>query len=135
MLGCLVLKRQNTNLIANYIFTVMSKKKSAFSGIIYSTNPAFNIQGNKENEISKTPITKKQDLRVWLERKGGGKVVTVVKGYMGNPQTLEEIGKMLKAKCGTGGTVKDYEILIQGDNRDKVKLLAEAGYNAKNAGG
>ncbi len=111
----------------------MSKKKNSFSGIMYSTNLDFKMQ---EEESTRAPADKKQNLRVWLERKGGGKVVTVVKGYMGNPQTLEEIGKMLKTKCGTGGAVKDYEILIQGDNRDKVlKLLAEAGYNAKKAGG
>ena len=112
----------------------MSKKKTFSSGIMYSTNPDFKLTNEKEE--TEPPTTKKQDLRVWLERKGGGKIVTVVKGYMGNPQTLEEIGKMLKTKCGTGGAVKDYEILIQGDNRDKVlKLLAEAGYNAKKAGG
>ncbi len=111
----------------------MSKKKNSFSGIMYSTNPDFKMQ---EEESTPVQSDKKQNLRVWLERKGGGKVVTVVKGYMGNPQTLEEIGKMLKTKCGTGGAVKDYEILIQGDNRDKVlKLLAEAGYYAKKAGG
>ncbi len=111
----------------------MAKKKNFGSGIIYSTNPDFKPE---QEEINDAPVAKKQDLRVWIERKGGGKVVTVVKGYMGNPQTLEEIGKMLKSKCGTGGTVKDYEILIQGDNREKVlKFLSEAGYFAKKAGG
>lgn len=100
---------------------------------MYSTNPDFKI-----NEEEKTGISsvKTQNLRVWLERKGGGKVVTVIRDFVGHTKDLEALGKMLKTKCGTGGAVKDREILIQGDNRDKVlKLLAEKGYNAKKAGG
>ena len=112
----------------------MAKNKSNFSGIMYSTNPDFKIKD--EEETVHTPGIKTQDLRVWLERKGGGKVVTIVKGYKGHLKDMEALGKMLKSKCGTGGAVKDFEILIQGDNREKVlKWLAEAGYNAKKAGG
>src|SRR5437016_11040092 len=110
----------------------MKKNKSNTSGIVYSTNPGFQIK--QPDKIIQTPL--RQNLKVWLERKGGGKVVTVVRDFAGNNNDLEKLGKMLKAKCGTGGTVKDREILIQGDNRDKViKFLTEAGYAAKKAGG
>lgn len=110
----------------------MPKNKSTSSGIVYSTNPDFKIKSEKE--IISTP--KKQNLKVWLERKAGGKLLTVVKDFTGNQKDLEQIGKMLKTKCGTGGAVKDYEILIQGDHRNKViQILNEAGYNAKKAGG
>lgn len=114
----------------------MSNKNKGKSGVIYSTNP--NFQPAVENKIyhPSTLPPQQQDLRVWLERKGGGKVATVVKGFIGREDDLIELGRTLKSKCGVGGTAKDGEILIQGDHREKViALLIAAGFKAKKAGG
>lgn len=109
-------------------------KKSRASGIVYSTDPNFEYQ--TDDEEPETIIPAQQDLRVWLDRKGGGKVVTVVKGFVGTLGDMEALGKQLKTACGSGGTAKDYEILIQGDHRDKVVAwLQNKGYKAKKAGG
>lgn len=113
----------------------MSKKKlNDFGGLVYSTNPDFNL--NKEEEELTTPRPGEQQLKIWLERKGGGKVVTAIRGFNGREEDLDELARMLKSKCGVGGGAKDGEILIQGDHRDKVlNLLTQAGYKAKKAGG
>ncbi len=101
---------------------------------VYSTNP--NYKFNDEPEITETLAANQQNLKVWLDRLKGNKVVTAVRGFVGNDDDLKELGKMLKSKCGTGGTAKNNEILIQGDSRDKViDLLIKAGYQAKKAGG
>jgi translation initiation factor 1 len=111
----------------------MSKKKSAQSGIVYSTNPDFNYLNPQQS--SGDTKTNQQDLRVWLEYHGG-KAVTIVRNFIGNTDSLEKLGKELKIKCGVGGTVKDGDIIIQGNQREKVmKLLLEKGYKAKKAGG
>jgi len=97
----------------------MTKKHS---GIVYSTNSNF-IKPDQ------------QDLRVWKEYHGG-KAVTIVREYVGSATDLESLGKELKIKCGVGGTVKNGEIIIQGDQREKVmKLLEEKGFKVKKAGG
>lgn len=112
----------------------MSKKKNSVGGLVYSTNPDFKPQLHDE-EIN-TPSSSQQDLKIWLERKGGGKVVTVVKGFIGKEEDLDDLARMLKSKCGVGGGAKDGDILIQGDHRDKVlTLLIQQGYKAKKAGG
>jgi translation initiation factor 1 len=104
-------------------------------GIVYSTNPDFNFDSLDDIEAD-TPLPQQQNLKIWLERKGGNKVVTNIKGWSGKTSDLEALAKQLKTLCGTGGTVKDQEILIQGDFRDKILTwLIAQGYKAKKAGG
>ena len=111
----------------------MSKKNR--SGVVYSTDPGFEYSDTNDNEPD-TLLPGQQDLRIWLDRKGGGKVITVVKGFIGKNTDMESLGKQLKALCGSGGTVKDYEVQIQGDHRDKViTWLLSKGFKAKKAGG
>ncbi len=115
----------------------MAKKdKREREGVMYSTNPNFSFNFNEE-EKTETLAPSKQDLRVLLDKKQrAGKVVTLITGFVGSDDDLKELGKTLKSKCGVGGTVKDGEIMIQGEFRDKVMdLLAKAGYRAKKAGG
>lgn len=110
----------------------MSKKNH--SGIVYSTNPDFEFDSSDDEPETLSPS--QQDLRIWLDRKGGGKVITLVKGFIGTNTDLEALGKQLKSLCGTGGTVKDREVQIQGDHRDKViAWLVSKNYKAKKAGG
>ena len=113
----------------------MNKKNKNIEGVVYSTNPNFQFQtsGGEEQD---TLASNQQNLKVWLERHKAGKLATVVRGFIGKEEDLEILGKTLKQKCGTGGTVKDGEIMIQGDKRDQVlDLLIKAGYKAKKAGG
>lgn len=115
----------------------MSKKnKRDQRGMVYSTNPDFEF--NHEDESVETLPPQQQKLRVLIDRKQRkGKEVTLVTGFIGNEEDLKELGKMLKSKCGVGGTTKDGEILIQGNFRDKiVELLKAEGYsNTKPVGG
>jgi len=107
----------------------MAKKKK---GIVYSTNPDFQYQyEGLDEQDSLSP--NKQTLWVHFERKHrAGKKVTIVSGFAGNPDQLKALGKLLKTKCGVGGTVKDREILVQGDHREKVKWILKAeGYGVK----
>ncbi|MCE7068795.1 MULTISPECIES: translation initiation factor [unclassified Dyadobacter] len=111
----------------------MSKKNR--TGVIYSTNPDFEYNDSGADEPDTLPAAQ-QDLRIWLDRKGGGKVITIIKGFIGTNADMEALGKQLKALCGSGGTVKDQEVQIQGDHRDKViNWLVGKGYKAKKAGG
>lgn len=104
-------------------------------GMVYSTNPDFEYTTAKEEQTPTLP-PQQQDLRVWVDRKHrGGKTVTLVKGFVGTDDDLADLGRMLKSKCGVGGTAKDGEIIIQGDHRDRImELLSKAGYKCKKAG-
>ncbi len=110
--------------------------KSKKVNVVYSTNPNFNYEVQKDEEQNTLPPAQ-QSLKVMLDKKQrAGKAVTLISGYIGTTDDLEKLGKLLKTKCGVGGTVKDGEILIQGDFQDKVlTLLSNEGYKAKKIGG
>jgi translation initiation factor 1 len=98
----------------------MSKKnKPDSNGFVYSTDPGFKFEEEQEN--AETLSSKQQKLRIRLDTKHrAGKVVTLIEGFIGTDDDLQELGKKLKSFCGTGGSSKDGEIIVQGDHRDKV---------------
>ena len=106
------------------------------AGVVYSTSDTFDYNLDGESGMD-TLSPQKQNLKVMLDKKSrGGKQVTLVEGFIGTEEDLKDLGKLLKNKCGVGGSAKEGEILIQGDHRDKVlNILLEAGYKAKKAGG
>lgn len=114
----------------------MSNKNKKWEGVVYSTNPDFQKQ-KADNADEHMHFSKgEQDIRIWLDRKGGGKVVSRVAGFTCITSEIETLAKLLKQKCGVGGTVKDREILIQGDHRKKMEeILVKAGIKVKLAGG
>jgi translation initiation factor 1 len=108
----------------------MSKKEKNRIGVVYSTNPEFNYELDNGEQMDTLPSSK-QILRVQLDRKQRkGKEVTLITGFVGRIEDCEALGKILKQKCGVGGSVKDNEIILQGDHRTKVLALLQAeGYN------
>lgn len=113
----------------------MSKKKQK-KGVVYSTNPDFDYNYDDDEEMETLP-PQQQNLKVHIEKKHrGGKTVVIIKDFIGSNDDLEALGKLLKTKCGTGGSVKDREIIVQGDCRDKIMLILEKeGYKYKRVGG
>ena len=114
----------------------MSKKKQKYTGVVYSTNTNFEYDSDEDKEVE-TPEAKSQNLKIYLDKKQRkGKKVTLITGFIGNDEDLKYLGKVLKSKCGVGGGIKDGEILIQGEFREKVKTILEGlGYKCKLAGG
>ena len=103
--------------------------------MVYSTDPDFEYTTAEAAE-PETLAPAQQDLRVWLDRKHrGGKVATLVRGFVGRDDDLQALARMLKTRCGVGGAAKEGEIIIQGDHRDRVvELLIGSGYRCKKAG-
>lgn len=99
-------------------------------GVLYSTNPDFQYQTTEDKETLSTLSPNEQKLRISLSKKHrAGKEVTLIEGFVGADDDLQSLAKELKVKCGVGGSAKDGEILIQGDQRAKVKdLLIALGY-------
>lgn len=116
----------------------MAKKKkfkNITGDVVYSTKQDYDYDyGGDETE---TLAAEEQNLRVWLDKKHrGGKTASVVRDFIGSDDDLKDLAKILKSKCGVGGSAKDGEIIIQGDHRDKImKILMDIGYKAKKAGG
>lgn len=104
--------------------------------VVYSTNQNFGYSYDDDQE-EETLSPNEQNLRVLIDRKQRkGKSVVLIEGFVGSNDDLKELGKMLKSKCGVGGSAKDGEIIIQGELRDKVMDLLKAdGYNVKRVGG
>lgn len=98
--------------------------------IVYSTNPDFGYDTEEYTE-DETLDKKQQKLRVAMEKKGrGGKTVTLIRGFIGSESDLKDLGKLIKTKCGVGGSVKDGEIIVQGDFKQRViDLLKAEGYS------
>ena len=118
----------------------MVKKKlnslSDLGGFVFSTNENEDFSSFKEEE-QETLTPGEQYLEAHFSNKGrGGKIVTIVKGFEGSESDLKALGKLLKTKCSVGGTVKDGEIIIQGNLRDKIiQILKKEGYHVKRVGG
>ena len=113
----------------------MKAEKIQRQGVVYSTNPDFAYQTNEEVGTTTLP-PEQQQLRVQLDKKQrGGKQVTLVTGFVGTEADLQALGKLLKSKCGVGGSAKDGEVVVQGDFREKVMgVLLKEGYKVKKIG-
>lgn len=112
------------------------KNKKNREGIVYSTSDEFDY--DYEDQIEQTTLPpSQQNLKVQLDKKArAGKKVSLINGFIGSENDLKELGKLLKTKCGVGGSVKDGEIIIQGDFRDKImEVLKKDGYQVKKIGG
>jgi translation initiation factor 1 len=105
------------------------KKLNSLSGLVYSTDPNFKIEEEVDNVETLPPV--QQKLKIKLDTKHrAGKAVTLITGFVGKQADAEALGKKLKSFCGTGGSVKDGEIIVQGDNREKIKQwLNKNGYS------
>ena len=108
----------------------MSKKnKPDNRGFVYSTDPNFSFEEEQERIVTLSPAEQKLKIRLDTKQRSG-KAVTLVEGFIGQEQDLEDLGKRLKTFCGTGGSAKDGEIIVQGDQREKVwQWLLKNGYS------
>ena len=113
------------------------QSRKSREGIVYSTADSFEYRYKSEDQNQDILKPSQQNLKVMLDKKQrAGKKVTLISGFVGTEDDLKELGKKLKSKCGVGGTVKEGEVLIQGDFRDRVlEILLAEGFKAKKAGG
>jgi translation initiation factor 1 len=112
----------------------MAKNKKKRKGIMYSSNPDFEF--DYENQEMETLPNNKQHLKVYIDKHRAGKIAVIIKDFVGKTNDLKALSKLLKTKCGVGGSAKNGEIIIQGDVRDKVMgVLKQEEYNYKRVGG
>ena len=112
----------------------MDKKGKNRKGVIYSTNTDFEYE--YENDEGETLPNNEQKLKIYIDKHRAGKIAVIIKEFVGTSEDLKSLGKLLKSKCGVGGSVKNGEIIIQGNIRDKVmEILEKEGYNYKRVGG
>ena len=112
----------------------MGKNKKNRKGVMYSTNPDFEYQ--YENQGMKTLSNNNQYLKVCIDKHRAGKVAVIIKDFIGTTDDLKKLGKLLKTKCGVGGSAKNGEIIIQGNVREKVmEILQKEGFHYKRVGG
>jgi|TARA_B100000959_G_scaffold253985_1_gene285320 translation initiation factor 1 len=112
----------------------MGKNKKNCKGVMYSTNPDFEYE--YENEELETLPNNKQLLKICIDKHRAGKTVVIIKEFVGRTEDLRLLSKLLKTRCGVGGSVKNREIIIQGNVRDKVmEILEKVGYKYKRVGG
>lgn len=114
------------------LYSAMKNDKKGRINVVYSTNPDFNYE-YEQNSQQETVAPEKQNLRVILDSKQRkGKTVTLIQGFIGTEDDLKELAKLLKNKCGTGGSVKDGEIIIQGEVKEKIlTILRDNKYRAR----
>jgi len=129
-------KQQSVIVLIFAILNIETMAKNSKKNIVYSTNPDYEYEYDQE-EIFETLPPQQQTLKVMIDKKQRkGKAVTLVAGFIGSEGDLKDLGKLLKSKCGVGGSVKEGEILIQGDHRDKIiEILKKENYKTKRVGG
>jgi translation initiation factor 1 len=112
----------------------MGRNKKNRKGVLYSTNPDFEYEYEEDEMETLNP--NQQNLKVCIDKHRAGKIAVIIKDFVGNTDDLKSLGKILKSKCGVGGSAKNGEIIIQGNVRDKVmEILEKEGYNYKRVGG
>ena len=112
----------------------MGKNNKNRKGVMYSTHPDFEYE--YEEDRMETIANNQQNLKVCIDKHRAGKIAVIIKDFVGTKDDLKSLGKMIKAKCGVGGSAKKGEIIIQGNVRDKVmEILEKEGYNYKRVGG
>ena len=111
------------------------KKKKRYDGVVYSTDPDYSYSDTEAGHLETIP-PQQQTLRIRCDRLKGNKAATVIWDFVGSDEDLKSLGKHLKGKCGVGGSVKNGEIILQGDKRAQVRAeLENLGYKYKNVGG